>query len=49
MDKKPTKAGATKPKKRINFKVVEPKTKPKPKMEEQTKKKNIKFIVKKFS
>jgi hypothetical protein len=57
MDKKPTKAGATKPKKRINFKVVEPKTKPKPKMEEKKKikfvvtkkekKKNIKFIVKK--
>jgi hypothetical protein len=47
MDKKPTKAGATKPKKRINFKVVEPKTKPKPKMEVPKKKKNIKFIVKK--
>ena len=45
MDKKPTKAGATKPKKRIKFKVVEPKTKPKPKIEE--KKKKIKFVVKK--
>jgi hypothetical protein len=43
MDKKPTKAGAKK--KRIKFKVVEPKTKPKPKMPE--KKKKIKFIVKK--
>ena len=42
MDKKPTKAGAKK--KRIKFKVVEPKTKPKPKMPQ--KKKNIKFVVK---
>ena len=45
MDKKQTKPGATKPKKRIKFKVVKPKPKPKPKMEE--KKKKIKFIVKK--
>jgi len=51
MDKKPTKAGATKPKKPIKFKVVEPKTKPKPKMEEKKKvtekpKKKINFKVK---